>query len=38
MRPYRVHEFLTRHDQGKRRGRAETDVLETGDPAAESER
>jgi signal transduction histidine kinase len=23
LRPYRVHEFLTRHDLGKRRGRAE---------------
>ena len=25
MRPYRVHELLTRHAQGKRRGRAEQD-------------
>ncbi len=28
LRPYRVHELLTRHDLGKRRGRAEND----GDP------
>ncbi|MFI5052972.1 MAG: nitrate- and nitrite sensing domain-containing protein, partial [Acidimicrobiia bacterium] len=26
LRPYRVHELLTRHAQGKRRGRAEQDV------------
>ncbi|HEX5587400.1 MAG TPA: hypothetical protein VFZ17_08840, partial [Acidimicrobiia bacterium] len=43
LRPYRVHEFLSRHDQGKRRGRAEIDVLDTdvpevGDPAPERER
>jgi signal transduction histidine kinase len=25
LRPYRVHELLTRHDLGKRRGRAESD-------------
>jgi len=25
MRPYRVHELLTRHTQGKQRGRAEQD-------------
>ena len=25
MRPYRVHELLTRHAQGKRRGQAEQD-------------
>ena len=25
LRPYRVHELLTRHDLGKRRGRAERD-------------
>jgi signal transduction histidine kinase len=30
LRPYRVHELLTRHDLGKRRGRAERD----GDPEA----
>ncbi|MET0276654.1 MAG: HAMP domain-containing protein, partial [Acidimicrobiia bacterium] len=28
LRPYRVHEFLSRHDQGKRRGRADADVIE----------
>ena len=28
LRPYRVHELLTRHDLGKRRGRAEN----AGDP------
>ena len=30
MRPYRVHELLTRHAQGKRRGRTDHD----GDDAA----
>ncbi|MFI5046820.1 MAG: nitrate- and nitrite sensing domain-containing protein [Acidimicrobiia bacterium] len=37
MRPYRVHELLSRHEQGKRRGRADIDVLVTEDPAPESE-
>ena len=32
MRPYRVHELLTRHAQGKRRGQAEQDG--TGAPGA----
>ena len=27
MRPYRVHELLTRHAQGKRRGRDDTGDL-----------
>ncbi len=31
LRPYRVHELLTRHDLGKRRGRAERDG-EPGEP------
>jgi signal transduction histidine kinase len=43
MRPYRVHEFLSRHDQGKRRGRADADVFDpsvftTDDPAPEGDR
>ncbi len=47
LRPYRVHELLTRHDQGKRRGRSETPppaeavlepVVEPHDPAPEGER
>jgi signal transduction histidine kinase len=47
LRPYRVHELLTRHDQGKRRGRSESpdpespvleSVLEPHDPAPEGER
>jgi hypothetical protein len=35
MRPYRVHELLTRHAQGKRRGRAEQDgtTTDAGVPA-----
>jgi hypothetical protein len=31
MRPYRVHELLNRHEQGKRRGRGDVDVLATED-------
>lgn len=31
LRPYRVHELLTRHDQGKRRGRAEAPPPEAHD-------
>ena len=38
MRPYRVHELLTRHTQGKRRGAAEppdpSDGPSEGAPAA----
>ncbi len=34
MRPYRVHELLTRHTQGKQRGRAEQDD-DAMDPSAE---
>ena len=34
LRPYRVHELLTRHDLGKRRGRAEHDG-DSGSPAPE---
>ena len=37
MRPYRVHELLSRHEQGKRRGRTDTDVLVTEDQSPESE-
>jgi hypothetical protein len=33
MRPYRVHELLTRHAQGKRRGRAEQDGAPEAPPA-----
>jgi signal transduction histidine kinase len=33
LRPYRVHELLTRHAQGKRRGRAEVDGDPVGPPA-----
>ena len=29
LRPYRVHELLTRHAQGKRRGRVEQDARST---------
>ena len=32
FRPYRVHELLTRHAQGKRRGRAERDELPSEPP------
>jgi hypothetical protein len=35
MRPYRVHELLTRHAQGKRRGRSDQDAL--GDPTMPTE-
>jgi hypothetical protein len=47
LRPYRVHELLTRHDQGKRRGRSEVPpsdepvlepVIEPYDPGPEGER
>jgi len=37
MRPYRVHELLSRHEQGKQRGRADVDVLVTEDRVPESE-
>ncbi|MEX1006348.1 MAG: nitrate- and nitrite sensing domain-containing protein [Acidimicrobiia bacterium] len=36
LRPYRVHELLTRHDLGKRRGRAEHDEAVDGPPPAAS--
>ena len=33
LRPYRVHELLTRHAQGKRRGRSQQDGVEPGGSA-----
>jgi hypothetical protein len=34
MRPYRVHELLTRHAQGKRRGQTEQDDITTDGPSS----
>jgi hypothetical protein len=36
MRPYRVHELLTRHTQGKRRGQAGEDLPLGDGPAGDA--
>jgi signal transduction histidine kinase len=38
LRPYRVHELLTRHDLGKRRGRAERDAETLDDRSGDETR